>query len=210
MGNVVTDRYVRERMMLYAQNNPKRYAGWAALIGTIFGLPLGTLLAVVLEGWPLPWPTALLPITGMGIACGACPATVMFYSLRRIKPLPPDTDLAQLRTALKLVGVGVPGADPATNALAARVAEQTLSYPQWTKTITVGFLGLTGLGVFVTVQRIQDDNAEALQSGAFTLYAVAGLVLTQVMAARQNRNATKLRDAVLHDNTPRPNEEPER
>ncbi|MGW1677066.1 hypothetical protein [Saccharopolyspora sp. NPDC002376] len=209
MGTMVVDRYVLERVRLYAQNNPKRYA---ALSCTIGGLLFGVITAVApfgrVEWWPRPWPAIVLQIVIVGALCGGCMAVFTFHLLRRMAPLPPDTDPARMRAAQRLVRKGVLGSDPATNALAAQLAEQVQSVPRWKKATTIALLGLTALEAFLMVQKINDGNVgEAVFYGAGALFFLLVLTVVQPRADRLYRNAAKLRQAVAHSNDARSGEE---
>ncbi|MEU6265529.1 hypothetical protein [Saccharopolyspora shandongensis] len=130
------------------------------------------------------------------------------YLLRRMEPLPPDTDPARMRAAQRLVRKGVLGSDPATNALAAQLAEQVQAVPQWKKTTTVAFLGFTALSAYLMVQEIGDgDVGQAVFYGAGALFFLLALTVVQPRADRLYRNAAKLRQAVAHSNDARSGDE---
>ncbi|KAA5836309.1 hypothetical protein F1721_08365 [Saccharopolyspora hirsuta] len=189
------DRYVLERVQLYAQNKPKRYAAVSCAIG---GLLVGvfTVFAPSGRSGALPWPVAVLAVVIVGGLWGGVMSVFVVRLLRRMKPLPPDTDPARMHAARRLVRKGALGTDPETNALAVQLAEQVQSVPRRKKSSTVLFLCLTALSVLLVAQEIRDGNVgAAVFYGAVALLFLLGLTAGQAWADRRYRNAAKLRNS---------------
>ncbi|MDA3627757.1 hypothetical protein OU415_20130 [Saccharopolyspora sp. WRP15-2] len=192
---MVVDRYVLQRVRLYALNNPKRYAALSCSIG---GLLVGLISALAPGGRvELPWFVLALHVVIVGSLWAGVMAVFLVKLFRRMGPLPPDTDLVRMRAAQQLVNKGVLGADPATNALAAQLAEQALSVARRKKLATVVFSVLAVLSAFLVVQEIRNGNAgAAVFYGAGALFFLLMLTAGQAWADRRYRNAAQLRQAM--------------
>ncbi len=132
------------RIGAYARRNP---VGYGVINGILTGIPFGAIMAAAL--WFITPSPRLLLVMGAGIASGAFFGVGMGVFMGLIaqgmpkEPLPPGTDRARIREAVRLVRGGVPGADPVVNQIARQGAESVLRQPYWPKTMATIF----GLGL---------------------------------------------------------------